>query len=105
MRLSRVVLGLTTALALRVAGTATTTLSAAASHDDDDRPYLALGDSVAFGFITQAGYEYINPDNFVGYPEYVGNMLRFDTVNAACPGEATSGFLSPAGADNGCRAF
>ena len=30
-----------------------------------DRQYLALGDSVVFGFITQAGFEYINPANFV----------------------------------------
>jgi lysophospholipase L1-like esterase len=80
---------------------------AQAEERDEARPvpYLALGDSVAFGFITQAGFEYIDPDNFVGYPEYVGNMLRFDAVNAACPGETTSGFLTFAGGDNGCRAF
>src|SRR6266852_3868958 len=105
MRLLRLAFGLTAAVAMCVVGIATTTLSAATRHDDRNRPYLALGDSVAFGFITQAGFEYINPDNFVGYPEYVGNMLDFDAVNAACPGETTSGFLSLAGADNGCRAF
>jgi lysophospholipase L1-like esterase len=105
MRSLRLALGLTTALALSVAGTATTTLSAAASHDDDDRPYLALGDSVAFGFITQAGYEYINPDNFVGYPAYVGQALRLDAADASCPGETTGGFLSSSALDNGCRAY
>jgi lysophospholipase L1-like esterase len=28
-----------------------------------------------------------------------------DTANAACPGETSSSFISPTGADNGCRAF
>jgi lysophospholipase L1-like esterase len=101
MRFARVVSHVAVLVVLFASG------MAQAEEKDDAKPvrYLALGDSVAFGFITQAGFEYINPDNFVGYPEYVGNMLRFDTVNAACPGEATSGFLSFAGADNGCRAF
>ena len=56
----------------------------------DDHPYLALGDSVVFGYITQAGFEYGNPHNFVGYPEYVSQALRFSTTNASCPGEATA---------------
>jgi lysophospholipase L1-like esterase len=105
MRLLRLAFGLTTALAICVVGTATTTLSAATGHDDDDRPYLALGDSVAFGYITQAGYEYINPDNFVGYPAYIGQALRLDAANAGCPGETTGSFLSSITVDNGCRAY
>jgi hypothetical protein len=32
------------------------------------RLYLALGDSVRFGFIANAGFEYLNPQNFVGFP-------------------------------------
>src|SRR5215470_9155782 len=82
--------------------------SVAAWADDDrdsHRPYLALGDSVVFGYITQAGFEYGNPDNFVGYPDYAARSLRLTATNASCPGEATSGFLSATGADNGCRAF
>jgi lysophospholipase L1-like esterase len=80
--------------------------AAAKDHDDAKREkYLALGDSTPFGFIDPAGFEYRNADNFVGYPEYVGRMLRFDAVNPSCPGEATSSFLSFAGADNGCRPF
>ena len=82
--------------------------SAAAWADDDPdthRPYLALGDSVVFGYIAQAGFEYGNPDNFVGYPGYAAQFLRLTSTNASCPGEATSGFLSPTGADNGCRDY
>jgi lysophospholipase L1-like esterase len=67
--------------------------------------YLALGDSVAFGYITQAGFEYGNANNFVGYPAYAGADLKLNTVNASCPGEATTGFISATGADNGCRLF
>jgi lysophospholipase L1-like esterase len=72
---------------------------------NDGQLYLALGDSVVFGFITQAGFEYGNAHNFVGYPDYVSQALRFTTTNASCPGEATAGFISATGADNGCRGF
>jgi hypothetical protein len=76
------------------------------SKADPGRPYLALGDSVVFGYITQAGFAYGNPDNFVGYPDYVGPALGLMPVNAACPGEATGGFISLTSADdNGCRAY
>jgi hypothetical protein len=44
----------------------------------DSEVSVLLGDSVAFGYITQAGHEYGNPDNFVGFPDYVGNLLRLD---------------------------
>lgn len=67
--------------------------------------YLALGDSVSFGFITQAGFEYGNPENFVGFPEYGGDALRLQSVNASCPGETTASFISVTGVDNGCRSF
>ncbi len=72
---------------------------------DPGRPYLALGDSVSFGYITQAGFQYRNPDNFVGFPTYVGLALGKTPTNAACPGEATGGFISATGTDNGCRLY
>ena len=66
---------------------------------------LALGDSVVFGFITQAGHAYVNASNFVGSPEYLAGMLDLDVTNAGCPGEATTSFVSSTGADHGCQAF
>ena len=69
------------------------------------RQYLALGDSVSFGFITQAGFEYVNPDNFIGFPSYVGQAIKLNSSNAACPGETTSSFLSSTAPDDGCRAY
>lgn len=79
--------------------------SAALPSESSPRPYLALGDSVVFGFITQAGFEYVNPTNFIGFPDYVGRDLRLNDVNAACPGETTGSFLSATAPDLGCRAF
>ena len=76
-----------------------------ASQADPGHPYLALGDSVSFGYITQAGFQYRNPDNFVGFPTYVGLALGKTPTNAACPGETTAGFISATGADNGCRPY
>lgn len=67
--------------------------------------YLALGDSVTFGFIDNAGFEYFYPTNFVSYSDYVGITSKVDVVNAGCPGETTSGFISSTGEDHGCRAY
>lgn len=68
-----------------------------------DRPYLALGDSVPFGFdpLDNSG----DASNFAGYPAGVQRRLGYDLTNATCPGEASGGFVSPAGVDNGCRHY
>jgi lysophospholipase L1-like esterase len=78
---------------------------AGGTQSSPGHPYLALGDSVTFGFITEAGFEYRNPDNFIGYPTYVGDALGMTPTNPSCPGETTAGFISATGADNGCRPF
>jgi lysophospholipase L1-like esterase len=69
------------------------------------RAYLALGDSVSFGFITNAGFEYVNPENFIGFPDYVGQTLKLHTSNAACPGETSGSFLSSTAPDDGCSLY
>jgi lysophospholipase L1-like esterase len=69
------------------------------------RPYLALGDSVSFGFIVNAGFEYVNPENFIGFPDYVGQALKLRTSDAACPGETSGSFLSSTAPDDGCRFY
>lgn len=79
----------------------------ALAHDGGGRgnSMLSLGDSVVFGYITRDSPAYVNPDNFLGYPEIVGDSLRLDSVNASCPGETAAGFLSLTAPDNGCRPF
>jgi lysophospholipase L1-like esterase len=97
-RMAAAVVGGISTLALLVAGSAPAVAN-------DDHSYLALGDSVVFGYITQAGFEYVNPHNFIGYPDYVSQALRFTTTNASCPGETTGSFISAAAADNGCHSY
>ena len=79
----------------------------ALAHDGGGRggSMLSLGDSVVFGYITSDGPAYVNPDNFLGYPEIAGDSLRLDSVNAACPGETSAGFLSLTGPDYKCQPF
>jgi lysophospholipase L1-like esterase len=74
----------------------------AASTGSASGTYLALGDSVPFGFRGGATSEYSDADNFVGYPELVGKELGLEVVNASCPGETTASFLDTTAQSNGC---
>src|SRR5262249_14308329 len=91
--------------AAAVAVAAAVFVTTGGGQGDPGHPYLALGDSVTFGYITQAGFEYRNADNFIGFPSYVGDALAMTPTNASCPGETTAGFISSTGADNGCRPY
>ena len=74
-----------------------------ASAGSEGNSYLALGDSVPFGF--NPNLDPTNASNFCGYPEIVAQRLNIEDVNATCPGEATGGFLSLTGTDNVCRPY
>src|SRR6266850_432414 len=76
---------------------------ASASNLSQGLSYLALGDSVPFGFNPLVDAS--NVANFTGYPEVVAQRLHLKDVNATCPGEATGGFLSLTGTDNVCRPY
>lgn len=66
--------------------------------------YLALGDSVPFGYRgAPAGTDYSKAAAFVGYPQLVGAKLGLDVVNAACPGETTASFTDVTAQSNGCE--
>jgi lysophospholipase L1-like esterase len=73
--------------------------------NNSSNSYLALGDSVTFGYINSAGYEYYYPQNFVSFSDYDSLTFGLNLVNASCPGETTGSFLSPLAPDNGCRAY
>ncbi len=68
--------------------------------------YLALGDSIAFGYrpsqVTPF-WEYFDANNFVGYPEDLATDLHLDVANASCPGETTASFINPLAQSNGCE--
>jgi lysophospholipase L1-like esterase len=68
--------------------------------------YLALGDSVAFGYRPPAvtpPEDYFDASNFVGYPEDVATAIPLVLSNAACPGETTASMITPGAQSNGCE--
>jgi lysophospholipase L1-like esterase len=74
------------------------------SAGPDHAAYLALGDSVPFGFRgNQPPALYRIPQLFVGYPEIVGHDLRVAELNASCPGETTDSFIDATAQSNGCE--
>lgn len=73
-------------------------------------PYLALGDSITFGYVSNppaadGSDPYGNPDNFTAYPTYVGASLGLQPVDAACPGETSTSLLALGTPDAGCAAY
>lgn len=75
----------------------------AAGASAGQRSYLALGDSLAFGY-SQAKFESLLPNEDpaaydTGYVDDVGNVLklrnpRLQVVNDGCPGETTDSFIA-----------
>ncbi len=81
--------------------------SASASASDQREPdYLALGDSVAFGYrpaSVSPVAKYLNPANFTGYPNDVAKALRLHLVNVSCPGETTASMINKSAPNVGCE--
>jgi lysophospholipase L1-like esterase len=68
--------------------------------------YLALGDSVTFGYMEPAvvpAPNYGDAASFPGYPEQLGARLRLSVANASCPGETSSSLINPSAPSNGCE--
>lgn len=63
-------------------------------------PYLALGDSVAFGYSPLVDPS--DAHNFSGYPTPAARALKESLTNASCPGETSSHFIVLTGSDNSC---
>lgn len=77
-------------------------------HGSNQRQYLALGDSLPFGFnpLLVPPYSTVPPvaADFVGYPELAAPPLKLALTNASCPGQTSAGFISLTALDNGCNA-
>jgi lysophospholipase L1-like esterase len=77
------------------------------SAGDKNATYLALGDSIAFGYdplVTNPA----NPDNFIGYPDIVAKASELHIQkleNLACPGDTSASFSSATAPDANCRLF
>lgn len=68
--------------------------------------YLALGDSVTFGYqeptvIPPPNYQ--NASTFLGYPEQLGGELHLRVTNPACPGETSASLINASAKSNGCE--
>jgi hypothetical protein len=68
------------------------TVLAAPIFGASDLRYLALGDSISFG------YRPLPPppqpiQNYVGYPEILASLNPAQQVNLSCPGQTSASFL------------
>ena len=68
--------------------------------------YLALGDSVTFGYQEDKVVptpNYHDASTFVGYPELMARALHLNVANASCPGEISASLLDTNAPSNGCE--
>jgi lysophospholipase L1-like esterase len=68
--------------------------------------YLALGDSVTFGYQEQQvvpAPNYADASSFIAYPEMLGKELHLTVANAACSGETSSSLIDMTAQSNGCE--
>jgi len=97
--------------ALLVIGIATTVIAAVSSGvagaDAGSRGshvgprYLALGDSIAFGYSPLLEDPWV-PERFVGYPELIEQQTHITTTNLACPGQTAQAMVARGAIDAGC---
>lgn len=68
--------------------------------------YLALGDSITFGYeepTVVPAPNYADAASFIGYPEVLASELHLKVVNAACPGETSGSLIDATAQSNGCE--
>ena len=74
--------------------------------------YLALGDSIAFGYVPVQALPtypstswYNDPAHFRSYANDVASALHLQLVNASCPGETTASMIDPRAPSNRCENY
>jgi lysophospholipase L1-like esterase len=68
--------------------------------------YLALGDSVSFGYMEPTvvpAPDYSNAASFVGFPEVIASDLHLKLTNLACPGETSASLINESAPSYGCE--
>ena len=108
LRLSALTLCTIAAIASSLVATSGTTLAATSRAKPvvAGSPYLALGDSIVFGYReanNPPAPDYSNAANFKGYPEDIAAAMGLVLTNASCPGETTSSMIDKKAASNGCE--
>lgn len=81
--------------------------SAAGRSAEHQNDYLALGDSVPYGFDPLLVVPGVSPTAFVGYPQLASTLFHpgLTVTNAACPGETSTSLLTGTRPDNGCQDY
>ena len=81
--------------------------SAASTGNSNPNNYLALGDSVPFGYNPLRVTPGVSPDVFVGYPQLASDLFRprKKLFNASCPGETSTSLITGTRPDNGCQDY
>ncbi len=107
-RLPALSLGIVAATATSLVATSSPTLAASTAVQPvvAGTPYLALGDSIVFGYRESTNTptpDYTNAANFRGYPENIAAAMGLALTNAACPGETTSSLINKNAESNGCE--
>jgi len=102
----RATLALAAALLVAATIAAGTASADPVNGSDANGTYLALGDSVAFGYVPANAVpapKYFDAHSFVGYPEFLAQQLNERVSNASCPGETTASMLFAGAQSNGCE--
>jgi lysophospholipase L1-like esterase len=81
--------------------------SATSTSNSNPNNYLALGDSVPFGYNPPLVKPGVDPSVFVGYPQLAANLFRpkLKVFNASCPGETSGSLIDVTAPDNGCQSY
>lgn len=108
MQLAATVAVVATSTATLLTGSPAGATAASPAAGRAPKPYLALGDSVAFGSrpaeVTPPA-TYQDPRNFVSFADYTATATGLRLVNASCPGETTGSLMSATSADTVCRDY
>ncbi len=92
-------------VSLTTAGAASATAATTPAPVTQGSRYLALGDSIAFGYRESDAVQtpdYSKPGTFHGYPYLIAQNLGLRLTNAACPGETAASFITAGHLDHAC---
>jgi lysophospholipase L1-like esterase len=106
MRVKLIASVLVVAVAVTVAGAAGAASAKSLRGPGKHGTYLALGDSVAFGYVPPNAVpapNYLDARSFVGYPELLAEQLKERVTNASCPGETSTSMLVAGAPSFGCE--
>ena len=106
-RARRFCVGLVVVTLVGLLPSAAVAASADSEGDGGSTRYLALGDSVPFGFDPLVVAPGVDPSVLLGYPELAADLFHPQKrlANASCPGETSTSLITGHRPDNGCQDY